>query len=57
MRNYFGGCIKYVMWCGMAFRILVIWRDSIPPHEFISYVDPLPIYEDDDGQIYRVSGK
>jgi hypothetical protein len=26
----------------MAFRIPVIWRDSIPPHEFITYIDPLP---------------
>ncbi len=30
------------MWCGMAFRIPVIWRDSIPPHETITYTEPLP---------------
>jgi len=26
----------------MAFRIPVIWRDSIPPHETITYTEPLP---------------
>lgn len=30
-----------MMWCGIAFRIPVIWRESIPPHTFITYIDLL----------------
>jgi hypothetical protein len=38
----------------MIFRMPVVWRDSIPPHEVITYIEPLPNHA---GQTFKRAEK